>query len=185
MDETKKITVEDFVKKYEEAGLKASVIEEIIITKYVPFVIKLNVAQKIVRKYNFDNSDIKSQTAMMYLSFTASVLRLYTCLDVSMDNTDMDYDLLQQHGIINMIFTAIGDDLQEYKKIFDMCEQDFHTNHLSTQGFLQLQVNKVLTSFKEIGKSVTDWLESIDDKKIQKFIDELDKGLIKIQKKEK
>lgn len=184
MEENKKISVEDFVEQYKNASLKAHVIEDIIITKYIPFVIKLNVAKKIVQKYNRQGDDIQSQTAMMYLSFTASVLRLYTKLDMSNDNTDIDYDQLQQYRIIDMIFAAIGEDLQEYKKVFDMCEQDFHTNYLSTQGFIQLQVNKILSVFKEVSKKVPDWLAGINNETITKTLDKLDTIPVNNQKKE-
>lgn len=178
VDNKKKISVADFIKKYETASTfveKDNLVRNLIDTKYVPFVIKLNIAQKIVQKYNIENDNIKTQTAMMYLAFTASVLRLYTRLDVSETSTDIDYDRLQKYRLIDRLFELIGDDLQEYQKVFNMCEQDFNSNYLSVPSFVQRQLNKVLNHF---GKNVDDfikWLDTIDEAKIVKALKEIAK----------
>lgn len=169
MEVTKKITVDEFIKEYEATeylGDKQRLVKELVDTKYVPYVVKLNIAQKIVVKYNIEGNDIKTQTAMMYLAFTASVLRLYTRLEVSDTSTDMDYDKLQQYRIIDQLFTFIGDDLQEFQKIFNMCEQDFNSNYLSTPSFVQRQVNKVTNYFGKYVDELTQWLDGLDEKKI-------------------
>lgn len=171
MEATKKITVDEFINEYEATeylGDKQRLVKELVDTKYVPYVVKLNIAQKIVAKYNIEGNDIKTQTAMMYLAFTASVLRLYTRLEVSDTSTDMDYDKLQQYRIIDQLFTFIGDDLQEFQKIFNMCEQDFNSNYLSTPSFVQRQVNKVTNYFGKYVDELTQWLDGLDEKKIVK-----------------
>lgn len=176
MEETKKITVEEFIKEYEAAeyiGEKERLVEGLVDTKYVPFVVKLNVAQKIVIKYNIEGSDIKTQTAMMYLAFTASVLRLYTRLEISDTSTDMDYDKLQQYRIIDKLFNYIGEDLEEYQKIFSMCEQDFNSNYLSVPSFIQRQLNKVMNYFGKYTGDLIKWLDTIDETKIVEALKEL------------
>lgn len=176
VDNKKKISVADFIKEYEAASTfveKDNLVRDLIDTNYVPFVIKLNIAQKIVQKYNIEDNNIKTQTAMMYLAFTASVLRLYTRLDVSETSTDIDYDRLQKYRLIDQLFKLIGDDLQEYQKVFNMCEQDFNSNYLSVPSFVQRQLNKVINRF---GKNVDDfikWLDTIDETKIVKALKEI------------
>ena len=176
MEEAKKINVDEFINEYEATeylGDKERLVEALIDTKYVPFVVKLNIAQKIVAKYNIEGNDIKTQTAMMYLAFTASVLRLYTRLEVSDTSTDMDYDKLQKYRIIDRLFTLIGDDLKEYQKIFNMCEQDFNSNYLSTPSFVQRQINKVTNYFGKYVDELTQWLNGLDEKKIVEALKEL------------
>ena len=178
VDNKKKISVADFIKEYEAASTfveKDNLVRDLIDTEYVPFVIKLNIAQKLVQKYNIEDNNIKTQTAMMYLAFTASVLRLYTRLDISETSTDIDYDRLQEYRLIDRLFELIGDDLQEYQKVFNMCEQDFNSNYLSVPSFVQRQLNKVLNHF---GKNVDDfikWLDTIDEAKIVKALKEIAK----------
>ena len=176
VDNKKKISVADFIKKYETASTfveKDNLIRDLIDTKYVPFVIKLNIAQKIVQKYNIENDNIKTQTAMMYLAFTASVLRLYTRLDVSEISTDIDYDRLQKYRLIDRLFEFIGDDLQEYQKVFNMCEQDFNSNYLSAPSFIQRQVNKAMNFFGKYTEDFIKWLDTIDEEKIVKALKEI------------
>lgn len=176
MDTKKKITVAEFIKEYEAASTfveKDNLVRDLIDTEYVPFVIKLNIAEKLVKKYNIQENNIKTQTAMMYLAFTASVLRLYTRLDISEVSTDIDYDRLQKYGLIEQIFSMIGNDLKEYQKIFNMCEQDFSSNYLSLPSLIQRQVNKFMNRF---GKNVDDlikWLDTIDETKIVKALKEI------------
>lgn len=176
VDNKKKISVADFIKKYETASTfveKDNLVRDLIDTKYVPFVIKLNIAQKIVQKYNIENDNIKTQTAMMYLAFTASVLRLYTRLDVSEISTDIDYDRLQKYRLIDRLFEFIGDDLQEYQKVFNMCEQDFNSNYLSVPLFIQRQVNKAMNFFGKYTEDFIKWLDTIDEEKIVKALKEI------------
>lgn len=176
VDNKKKITVDKFISEYEAAGTlleKQQLVEDLVDTKYVPFVVKLNIAQKIVVRYNIEGNDIKTQTAMMYLSFTASVLRLYTKLEISDISTDLDYDKLQKYRIIDQLFTLIGDDLKEYQKIFNMCEQDFNSNYLSTPSFVQRQINKVTNYFGKYADELTQWLNGLDEKKIVEALKEL------------
>lgn len=176
VDNKKKISVADFIKKYETASTfveKDNLVRNLIDTKYVPFVIKLNIAQKIVQKYNIENDNIKTQTAMMYLAFTASVLRLYTRLDVSETSTDIDYDRLQKYRLIDRLFEFIGDDLQEYQKVFNMCEQDFNSNYLSVSSFIQRQVNKDMNFFGKYTEDFIKWLDTIDEEKIVKALKEI------------
>ena len=88
-------------------------------------------------------------------------------------STDMDYDKLQKYRIIDRLFTLIGDDLKEYQKIFNMCEQDFNSNYLSTPSFVQRQINKVTNYFGKYVDELTQWLNGLDEKKIVEALKEL------------
>lgn len=170
-----KITVKQFVDTYKEAINQEEVVNSIIVNKYVPFLIKTECAKHIVENHNLTEKGIQSNTGKMYLSFTASILRLYTSLDISTTNTDVDYDMLQQHGLIDIICQAIGKDLEEYRKIFAMCEEDFRTNYLSTPSFVQRQVTRVIHVLEKYVHSLQNWLNKIDNDKINILIDEIQK----------
>ena len=162
----KKITVKDFIKQCEESYFDVKNVKEIIVNKYIPFRMKLNVSKRIIENHSLKNGDIKTDTGTMYLSFVAAVLRLYTNLDISNTETDIDYDMLQEHGLVDDILNNIGKDLEEFRKIFAMCEEDFRTNYLSTPAFIQRQVNKITGI---LGKGITalsNWLDTIDEKKL-------------------
>lgn len=170
-----KISVKQFVDTYKEAVNQEEVVNSIIVNKYVPFLIKTECAKHIVENHNLTEKGIQSNTGKMYLSFTASILRLYTNLDISTTNTDVDYDMLQQYGLIDIICQAIGKDLEEYRKIFGMCEEDFRTNYLSTPSFVQRQVSRIVNALEKYVHSLQNWLSKIDNSKIDSLIEEIQK----------
>ena len=171
----KKITEKQFIDTYNAATNKQEVLESVVVNKYIPFRIKLECAKLIVENHNLINKEIKSDTGKMYLSFTASILRLYTRLEVSNTDTDLDYDLLQEQGLVDIILNTIGKDLEEYRKIFAMCEEDFRTNYLSTPSFVQRQVTRVIHVLEKYVHSLQSWLNKIDNDKINILIDEIQK----------
>ena len=161
----KKNTVKDFIKQCEESYFDID-IKEVIVNKYIPFRVKLNVSKRIIENHSLKNGDIKTDTGTMYLSFVAAILRLYTKLDISATETDVDYDMLQEHGLVDDILNYIGKDLEEFRKIFAMCEEDFRTNYLSTPSFIQRQINKITGVLGKYVSALSDWLDSIDEKKL-------------------
>ena len=171
----KKITVKEFVEIYNTAIDKEEVLENIIVNKYIPFRIKLECAKQIIKNHNLTDKGIQSDTGRMYLSFTASILRLYTNLEISSENTDIDYDLLQEYGLVDTILNAIGKDLDEYRKIFAMCEEDFRTNYLSTPSFVQRQIGRIVKVLEKYVHSLQNWLSKIDNDKIDSLVEEIQK----------
>lgn len=162
----KKITVKEFINQCEESYFNVETVKEIIVNKYIPFRVKLNVSKRIIENHSLENGNVKSETGAMYLSFVAAVLRLYTKLDISATETDVDYDMLQEHGLVDDILNYIGKDLEEFRKIFAMCEEDFRTNYLSTPSFIQRQINKITGVLGKYVSALSDWLDSIDEKKL-------------------
>ena len=171
----KKMTVKDFVEMYNAAIDKEEILESIIVNKYIPFRIKLECAKHIVENHNLNEHGIQSNTRKMYLSFTASILRLYTNLEISSENTDIDYDLLQEYRLVDTILNAIGKDLDEYRKIFAMCEEDFRTNYLSTPSFVQRQIGRIVKVLEKYVHSLQNWLSKIDNDKIDSLVEEIQK----------
>ena len=63
----KKITVKDFIKQCEESYFDID-IKEVIVNKYIPFRVKLNVSKRIIENHSLKNGDIKTDAGTMYLS---------------------------------------------------------------------------------------------------------------------
>ena len=97
----KKITVKEFINQCEESFFDVETVKSIIVNKYIPFHVKLNVSKRIIENHSLESGNVKSETGTMYLSFVATVLRLYTNLDISATETDIDYDMLQEHGLVD------------------------------------------------------------------------------------
>lgn len=168
----KKITVKEFINQCEESFFDVETVKSIIVNKYIPFHVKLNVSKRIIENHSLESGNVKSETGTMYLSFVATVLRLYTNLDISATETDIDYDMLQEHGLVDEILNFIGKDLEEFRKIFAMCEEDFRTNYLSTPNFIQRQVNKICGVLEKYLKVFQKKLDSVDEDKLNHTIEQ-------------
>ena len=57
----KKITVKDFIKQCEESYFDID-IKEVIVNKYIPFRVKLNVSKRIIENHSLKNGDIKTSS---------------------------------------------------------------------------------------------------------------------------
>ena len=77
--------------------------------------------------------------------------------------------------MVDIILNTIGKDLEEYRRIFAMCEEDFRTNYLSTPSFVQRQVTRVIHVLEKYVHSLQNWLNKIDNDKINILIDEIQK----------
>lgn len=167
-----KITIKDFIDTLEDHFSIDEAIDEILIRHYVPFAEKVNAAHIGVSKYNLQNNDIVCNTPMTYLCYIATVLRLYTRLDISTTETDKDYDLLQKNDMLEPIFKAIGNDLNEFQTIYDMCKEDFRSNHLSAPAFVQKQINKIAGVCEKGVVKFMDWLDDLDIDMLSEIITE-------------
>lgn len=157
-----KITVKDFIDKLEEYFSIEEALEDIVVCQYVPFAEKVNAARIGIIKYNLQSDDVISNTPMTYLCYIVTVLRLYTSLDISASETDKDYDLLQENNMLEPIFKAIGNDLNEFQTIYDMCKDDFRANYLSAPAFAQKQINKIVGVCEKGIVKFIDWLDTLD-----------------------
>lgn len=168
-----KITVKEFVDSLDEQfSIQDTIKDNIISRKYVPFAEKVSAARAGIHRYNLTDDNVITDTPMTYLCYVATVLRLYTNLDISADSTDRDYDMLQESGVLTTLFECIGDDLEEFQTIFDMCKEDFHANYLSAPGFIQRQVNKALSICEKGVVNLISWLDDLDTDSLNEIIKE-------------
>lgn len=163
-----KITVKEFINMINSSEQD---IKNILIKRtYVPFAEKVNAAKAGIQKYNLQNEDIITDTPMTYLCYVATILRLYTNLDISSTETDKDYDLLQENGLVEFIFELLSDDLKEFQSIFDMCKEDFRANYLSAPGFVQKQINKITGVCEKGVVKLMNWLDTLDTEKLTEVL---------------
>ena len=153
-----KYTVEKFIEMYKEDSEKA--LKTIIKRKYVPLMEKSITAQDAITRYNLLDGEVYCNTPMTYLVYVVSVLRLYTYLDIKSKNTDEDYDLLAQEGLVEVIFKNIGDDLKEFQSIYNMCKDDFRTNYMSNGGIIQRYLKKAKQIIENKKVQVAKWFSS-------------------------
>lgn len=173
-----KYSTEEFIEMYKKNPEEA--LKTITKRKYVPLMEKSIVAQDAVTRYNLLDGEVNCNTPMTYLCYVVSVLRLYTYLDIKTQNTDEDYDLLAQEGLIEILLKNIGSDLKEFQTIFDMCKDDFRVNYMSNQGIIQRYIKKLKKYIETKREQIAQWFSSEEGQEIfaeltEKLSETLDK----------
>lgn len=143
-----KTTVKDFIDKYLKSSTEVQneMMDKVVVRKYMPYEAKTILCKKIIASHRLDKEgQVNSDTCSMHLSLIASILQYYTCFEINADEAAYAYDLLQEHGLLDIIIEKkIGRDIVELRTVFAMCQGDFDTNHISIFAFASKCFKKVL-----------------------------------------
>ena len=176
MSEKTKMTVKEFVDKYNETksqNERLDLVKSIIRRNYSP-VLEKKMALQIMLKKTVVVSPTNEMFLDMFLSkinFIMAILVLYTDLDIVKKEDDKktnfdDYDLLQQNGLIEIICSCIGEEeINELTMVQDALFETFYNEHCSTSACISKQVFKLsemLTSLVDPALIKNDFLTAFD-----------------------
>ena len=126
-----KISVADFLKKYDEAESaedKEACIKKIVIDRYVPYSEKVVYINQILNTAHFKNNVLVWNTSKEKVLYAWTLLRLYTSLNVS-DNFNNEYDLIMsRNDLLAQITSNIPNDKMEFCSTFYDLKSDFNAN---------------------------------------------------------
>lgn len=169
MDKILVETLVDDYKKIKTEALKKSYLEKTIsINPYISYGVKHFLADKIIKNTSFvddnDNEKVKKfkiNTPKRYVLSVYTIITCYTNIQMSEDNVISDFDLLNQYGLIDKIFSLIPEtEIEEFKSIIDMAASDFITNYYEPKAFIERQLNELAT-LVETSQPIIDGLLSI------------------------
>ena len=131
IENIEKISVADFLKKYDEAesadDRKVYIMSEIIDKNaYIPYAEKMTYATYILQTAHFKNDKYKHNQSKELFLFQWTIMELYTNLDLHTEEATKEYDLIM--GAIKdfkMIEDLASDDIKEFKKVFYCIKRDF------------------------------------------------------------
>lgn len=186
----KTITVREFVKKYNALTsdkLKEDLVKTIIKNKYVPYEVKVAICEKIVETVFYiktkDNSGIERRkmhinSPAKYMLYCLNIIDNYTGLKVDFDNSLDEFNLLNSNGCIDIIFKYVSDrEVNEFRKILEMVENDLMQNEYETHTFIRNQVERFgeLTSatLSPLLNILIEKMENLDEKKIEKIFNKI------------
>lgn len=92
---------------------------------------------------------LQIRSAKRYLIFATSILKLYTNLELNKEKPHEDYDLLREDNIMRDIVERIGEDLEEFKTIFNMTYDDMMYNENNWRTFISGQFSDTLKAVVE------------------------------------
>lgn len=153
MSESKKTKVKVFVKLFndikdrdqeKELDRKAKFVAKYIDKTYVPYAIKMSEAIRIVERSSYTDLDgtkiFSLSSPMRWVLFVICIINYYTSLEIDDNDAMTDYDLLDQVGAIDIIFSLIGKDIESFNTVLTMTYDDMMENERSTTAFLDRQI---------------------------------------------
>lgn len=175
-----KVGIKAFVERYEncatEKTKKDCLKDYLEVKKYIPFNLKVALAERLVsvtcfetiEKKDFDGKSIREKTGRIKndsvgrtLLFYRIVVEQYTNLTVETAGFYEEYDMLRSSGILEYILASIPEDERaEFSRIVDMKVSDTLSYYDSPQKFVSDQVERFGTL---IGVTLNPFLEKLAD----------------------
>lgn len=203
--------IKEFVSEYEKRTdvLKEQFLKNNLkITPYVPFVKKDALAEKLidVSTYAFENytkedgsigrrktDKIRVNSTIQYLLFCRLVIENYTNLIVETEGFFEEYDALKQSGLLDKLMIGTKteeplismDEISELRALVDFKQRDIMTNYATPQAYISNQVERFSTllsvTLEPVLTKISDTLENMDEKDIEKFGNKFEKMLKRIK----
>ena len=203
--------IKEFVSEYEKRTdvLKEQFLKNNLkITSYVPFVKKDALAEKLidVSTYAFENytkedgsigrrktDKIRVNSTIQYLLFCRLVIENYTNLIVETEGFFEEYDALKQSGLLDKLMIGTKteeplismDEISELRALVDFKQRDIMTNYATPQAYISNQVERFSTllsvTLEPVLTKISDTLENMDEKDIEKFGNKLEKMLKRVK----
>lgn len=204
-------TIKEFCTEYTNKAdrLKEQYLKDNLkITTYLPFIKKDAIAQKLVDISTYKYEDyikedgtvgikntniIQVNSTAQYLLFCRLIIENYTNLEVETEGFFEEYDLLKQSGLLNKLMTGNEneqplipmEEIAEFRTIVDMKQKDAMTNYASPQSYISNQVTRfgelIGVTLKSVLEKISEQLENIDEKDINKIIRTLERGLKRVK----
>ena len=203
--------IKEFCKEYSNRidKLKGDYLKENLkITTYLPFIKKDALAQNIVNAttYKFEDytkedgttgrrrtNQIQVNSTAQMLLFYRVIIENYTDLEVETEGFYEEYDALNESGVL---FELTADfeghpsliparEISELRGMVDLKQRDIMTNQYEIHSYISNQIERITEVGSIVLKPVLDKLatelENMDDSKIEKLSNVLEKGLKRIK----
>ena len=186
------MTIKEFTEKYSAIAtdrLKEDYLKDNLhIKTNLPFLTKVILADKLakVTTLDKDTGNVNVKSDINYLLFCRMIVEQYTDLQVETEGFYEEYDLLNESGLLDKIMQMIPEkEITEFKMICDMKKDDIIFNQSTPKAFIDQQIERVSTilgvTLKPVLDKLATELENMDDSKIEKLSNVLEKGLKRIK----
>ena len=138
--------------------IKDGLITKHVVATYVPYETKMAEAKEIVETTCYKKVDGKQvfwmDTPTRYVLLMKEVISLYTDLEWDQTNFLIQFNLMEQYGLIDKIVKAIGPDYPRFQTVLNMTIEDMLTNERSLLARLDSLKESVLVMLDEVGESM-------------------------------
>lgn len=149
MSENKKVTVEEFIKKYNQftsTELKCNYVKSMVDeNKYIDYLVKVKYAQDIISISCLDeNGNIKLNSPKKYSLYIYTIIDLYTYIEIPENKWNECLDLLEKNNLLEVIMTAISkSEIKRFDTILKMCQDDLMINNYEIQGYISRNIENL------------------------------------------
>lgn len=176
MSEIKKITMDEFIKKFDKFNAKSAkenYVSTLINDRYIGYATKQVYAEQIVQSSSLNKDGVfHMDSCKKYLMFIFALFDCYTNLDVQSKNWTEQYDQLESRGAIDMFVNSIPEkEVKIFNTIVDMVQSDFITNHNNIFRYMDQEIIPYIqSSTASLLKSVDTALSSVNEDKFVKVL---------------
>lgn len=154
MTTTKKYTVENFCKKYNNVTaeqIKKTLIEGIINPHYVPYEMKIAMCEKIVESSYYTTTEkngvkikkLHINSPIQYMLYCMNLIKEYTHIEIDFKNILEEFNLLNEINLLDIIMLNIPEkELEEFKAVLDMVRGDVMQNEYEPLAFITNQIER-------------------------------------------
>ena len=165
----KQMTVNEFVKQFtscQTEAAKTAALKGIIKTHYVPYDQKVFLARMCVEVSNVDTKTklVRLNTPATYLTYTTTILSMYTNLKLEKDKSSETYDALMKANALQPLLDCIGSDLDEFQSVLKMCADDFRENETSTRSAVEKLIAFMTTMLDTSVQGLAEAMNSKEEK---------------------
>lgn len=171
MSEIKNITVDEFIKKYNQFSsdeLKAKYLEGIKKTDYVSYQNKVDLCSSVVKASYYVKGVDKTarlhiNSPACYMLYVLMLVEAYTFIKVDYKNVVSEFDKLNKNRDFIRIVSIIPEmEVKEMEMVLDMVKEDTITNEYEIHGY----VSNLVDRFSKVSGITFDSIS----KKIKEFI---------------
>lgn len=141
------MTVQEFITNYK---IDKDVMKHVK-TKYIPYLKKVAVCQKIVKTTSYVDDKFMIDTPARIMFGLLSKVKLYTDIDVDFSKADEEFDALTESGMMDKIMGCIPDEeIARFNAILTMVADDFMINERSVTSYLDHKIGTLTQSLGSI-----------------------------------
>ena len=160
--------------KLKEEFLKA----QVKIVPYQGYTTKLFLAQNIINISCMKDGKVHIDSCKKYIMYIYTMIKFYTNIDIQEKDLMVQYDLLDENGLVEKILALIPEkEVTTMKTILDMKLNDLMTNKYGTHAFIEEQMDRIENisskfseAFAPVIETLTEKVKTLDENKIEKML---------------
>ena len=170
--------VEEY-KKRSSTKLKEEFLKAYIkIVPYQGYTTKLFLAQNIINISCMKDGKVHIDSCKKYIMYIYTMIKFYTNIDIQEKDLMVQYDLLDENGLVEKILALIPEkERVSFKTILDMKQDDLMTNKYGTHAFVEEQMDRIENisskfseAFAPVIDTLTEKVKTLDESKIEKML---------------